>query len=72
MWAIGVSEIEFVISKDSNIIPIEVISKNGKTESLNYYTERFKPKLSYKFIDGNAGRVDNIATLYGNATIMMG
>lgn len=63
MWAIGVSEIEFVISKDSNIIPIEAKSKNGKTKSLNFYTERFKPKLSYKFIDGNAGRVDNKITL---------
>ena len=56
-------EIEFIISKDSNIIPIEVKSKNGKTESLNSYIERFNPRLTYKFIDGNAGKVDNKITL---------
>ena len=56
-------EIEFVISKDANIIPIEVKSKNGSTESLNIYMERFKPNVAYKFIDGNAGRIDNKITL---------
>lgn len=65
------SEIEFVISKDSNTTPIEVKSKNGKTESLNYYIERFKPKLSYKFIDGNAGRVDNKITLPNYMAMML-
>ena len=59
----GNQEIEFVISKDSNIIPVEVKSKNGKTESLNCYIESFNPKLTYKFVDGNAGRVDNKITL---------
>ena len=56
-------EIEFVISKDSNIIPVEVKSKNGKTKSLNCYIESFNPKLTYKFVDGNAGRADNKITL---------
>ena len=56
-------EIEFVISKDANIIPVEVKSKNGSTESLNIYMERFKPNVAYKFIDGNAGRIDNKITL---------
>lgn len=56
-------EIEFVISKNANIVPIEVKSKNGSTESLNCYIESFKPNISYKFIDGNAGRIDNKITL---------
>lgn len=56
-------EIEFVISKDANIIPVEVKSKNGSTESLNTYMEMFKPNVAYKFIDGNAGRIDNKITL---------
>ena len=56
-------EIEFVISKNANIIPIEVKSKNGSTESLNDYMKKFKPYVAYKFIDGNAGRIDNKITL---------
>lgn len=52
-------EIEFLISKDANIIPIEVKSKNGRTESLNSYIKNYKPKITYKFIDGNAGNEDN-------------
>ena len=56
-------EIEFVISKDANVIPVEVKSKNGSTESLNAYVKEFKPVITYKFIDGNAGRIDNKITL---------
>ena len=56
-------EIEFVISKNANIIPIEVKSRNGKTESLNDYIKKYKPNTTYKFIDGNAGNVDNKITL---------
>lgn len=52
-------EIEFLISKEANIIPIEVKSKNGRTESLNSYINNYKPKMTYKFIDGNAGNDDN-------------
>lgn len=52
-------EIEFLISKEANIIPIEVKSKNGRTESLNSYINNYKPKMTYKFIDGNAGNEDN-------------
>ena len=56
-------EIEFVISKNANIIPIEVKSRNGKTESLNEYIKKYKPSITYKFIDGNTGNVDNKITL---------
>ena len=52
-------EIEFLISKEANIIPIEVKSKNGRTESLNSYINNYKPKMTYKFIDGNAGNAGN-------------
>ena len=56
-------EIEFLISKEANIIPIEVKSKNGRTESLNSYINNYNPKMTYKFIDGNAGNEDNIIVL---------
>ena len=48
-------EIEFVISKDASVIPIEVKAKRGATVSLNSFIERFEPKVAYKFIDGNLG-----------------
>ena len=56
-------EIEFVISKNAEIIPIEVKSKNGRTESLNSFIKKYNPKIVYKFIDGNTGKTDNKVTL---------
>lgn len=56
-------EIEFLISKDANIIPIEVKSKNGVTKSLNDYIKTFKPEAAYKLIDGNCGSSNNRITL---------
>lgn len=56
-------EIEFVISKNAEIIPIEVKSKNGRTESLNSFIKKYNPKIVYKFIDGNSGKTDNKVTL---------
>lgn len=48
-------EIEFIISKDASVIPIEVKAKRGATVSLNSFIERFNPDIAYKFIDGNIG-----------------
>ena len=48
-------EIEFLISKDACVLPIEVKAKRGSTVSLNSFIERFKPDIAYKFIDGNLG-----------------
>ncbi len=48
-------EIEFIISKDTTIIPIEVKSKRGATVSLNGFIEKYHTKTAFKFIDGNLG-----------------
>lgn len=56
-------EIEFVISKDSDIIPIEVKSTNGATLSLNEMLKRPDIKFGYKLISGNVGVADNKITL---------
>ncbi len=56
-------EIEFVITRDAQVIPIEVKSKRGETKSLNEFIASRHPPVAYKLIDGNIGRVDNKITL---------
>ena len=51
----NVQEIEFIFEHDGSVIPIEVKSKNGETESLNSFTRDFNPPYAYKLIDGNIG-----------------
>ncbi len=46
-------EIEFLIEKDGEVLPIEIKAGNSATVSLNRYTETFKPSVAYKLIDGN-------------------
>ena len=48
-------EIEFIIEKDGEVVPIEVKSKNGSTISLNNFIQNNKTKLAYKLVDGNIG-----------------
>ena len=48
-------EIEFVISQNGAIIPLEVKAKNGATLSLNNFIAEFNPPYAYKFISGNLG-----------------
>ena len=48
-------EIEFIFERDGNVIPIEVKSKNGETESLNSFIAEYAPPYAYKLIDGNIG-----------------
>lgn len=52
-------EIEFVVEKNGEVIPIEVKSGNTSTPSLNNFINTYKPHISYKFINGNIGRTDN-------------
>ena len=56
-------EIEFLISKQGKIYPIEVKAKNGSTISLNRYIDKFHPEKTYKFIDGNIGKENERLTL---------
>ena len=48
-------EIEFIYEKDGAVIPIEVKSKRGETESLNEFIFYYKPPYAFKLIDGNLG-----------------
>lgn len=56
-------EIEFVIEKNGEVIPIEVKAGNDSTPSLNSFINKYHPKVSYKFVNGNVGFLDGRKTL---------
>jgi len=51
----GSTEVEFLISNDAKVIPIEVKANNGSTISLNEMLKRNDIPFGYKFISGNIG-----------------
>lgn len=51
----GSVEVEFLISNDAKIIPIEVKANNGSTVSLNEMLKRDDIPYGYKLISGNVG-----------------
>ena len=57
------SELEFVIEKDGEVIPIEVKAGNTATKSLNLFIETFEPTTAYKLINGNIGQNEEKITL---------
>lgn len=58
------AEVDFLIQKDGEIIPIEVKSAdNMMAKSLRVYIERFKPNYSIKIGTKNFGFVNNIKTI---------
>ena len=56
-------ELEFVIEKDGEVVPVEVKAGNSSTASLNNFIEIFHPPIAYKLIDGNIGAADGKVTL---------
>ena len=48
-------EIEFLLSRDSKVIPLEVKSGNGTSVSLNNFILDYNPPYAYKLITGNLG-----------------
>lgn len=52
-------EIEFLIEKNGEVLPIEVKAGNDSTPSLNSFINKYKPSLAYKLINGNIGINDN-------------
>ena len=56
-------EIEFVISRNAQAVPVEVKAKRGDTLSLNSFIERRKPAVAYKLIDGNVGKANQKITI---------
>lgn len=59
----GTVEMEFLISENAKIIPVEVKSNNGRTLSLNTLLEKSEIPYGYKFISGNVGINDKKISL---------
>ncbi|MEG1009431.1 MAG: DUF4143 domain-containing protein [Clostridia bacterium] len=53
-------EIDFLIYKDGDNIPIEVKSSNNTAKSLNKYMKLYKPKYGIKISTSNFAFIDNI------------
>lgn len=64
-WQLGsMYEVDFVINIEGDIIPIEVrASDNVTSKSLNYYTQRYKPKYSIRISTKNFGFQNNIKSI---------
>lgn len=56
-------ELEFLIEKDGDVVPIEVKAGNTSTVSLNNFIIDYKPHIAYKLISGNVGKTDEKITL---------
>ena len=56
-------ELEFVIEKGLEVIPIEVKANNDATVSLNEFIQEFKPSIAYKITGGNLGYIDHKYTI---------
>ena len=56
-------EIEFIIEKNAEVVPVEVKAGNRHTPSLNHFIEMFHPSKAYKFVEGNIGNTEGRTTL---------
>ena len=57
-------ELDFIIQKDGNVIPVEVKSGNARAASLNQIVQaKTDIKTFYKLVDGNVGEEGRIITL---------
>lgn len=57
------NELEFLIEKNGEVIPVEVKAGNMATKSLNRFIEKYKPTVAYKIVDGNVGVNENKLTI---------
>ena len=57
------NELEFLIEKNGEILPIEVKAGNTATKSLNRYIDKYKPPIAYKIMAGNVGRAEEKLSL---------
>ena len=68
----GSSEVDFLIQIGADIIPIEVKAGNDmRSQSLEYYNDKFKPKLMLKISPKNFGKVGNLKTIPLYATFLI-
>lgn len=48
-------ELEFLIEKNGEVVPVEVKASNSASVTLNNFIKDFKPSVAYKLIGGNNG-----------------
>lgn len=51
-------ELEFLIEKDGDVIPVEVKAGNAASTSLNNFINDYSPSTAYKLVNGNVGLSD--------------
>lgn len=51
-------ELEFLLEKNGEVLPIEVKAGNTSTVTLNSFIEKYNPSIAYKLICGNLGKID--------------
>lgn len=56
-------EIEFLIEKNGEVVPVEVKAGNNPTVSLNGFIDDYSPSVAYKLIGGRNGKVGVKTTL---------
>ena len=56
-------ELEFIIERNGEVLPIEVKAGNQSSTSLNGFIKDYSPSVAYKIIGGNVGVVDNKKTI---------
>jgi predicted AAA+ superfamily ATPase len=60
----GMAEVDFVIQKGGDIIPIEVkTGRRTKSKSLNIFVEKYKPSYSIRISSKNFGFENNIKSV---------
>jgi hypothetical protein len=59
----GQGEIDFLIAKESSIVPIEVKAGTDSSKSFNRLIEKPEIEVGYKFINGNIGKFGKKVTL---------
>lgn len=57
------SELEFIIERNGEVVPIEVKAGNAPTKSLNRFIDEFSPSVAFKLISGNIGESDGKISL---------
>lgn len=56
-------ELEFLIEKDGEVVPIEVKAGNTSSTSLNNFIRDYKPSMAYKLINGGIGLANGKKTI---------
>ena len=56
-------ELEFIIEKGGEVVPIEVKAGNTASVSLNNFIKEYTPREAYKLISGNVGLAEKKRTI---------